>query len=406
MKILFLHGWHSVVGGVKPTFLKDNGHMIINPALDDDDFPRAVATAQAEFDQHQPDVVVGSSRGGAIALNINSGNKPLVLLCPAWKNWGSVTTLKPNAIVLHSRNDDIIPFGDSEDLVTNSSLAPTTLIEIGNDHRLADSEPLEMMLQCCERFYFETNSVVDHPAISGSYLFPQPRSLDNPYMVAVNGAELACYRHHINSNAPTLVHFHGNGEAVVDYVPEIADRFAELGLNSLFVEYRQYGSSTGTAQLRAMLSDGEAVLRNAGLNPSRVIAMGRSIGSLYAIELVERLPELGGLILESAIADVGTRLLEYADISKTGHSEHDVLAEVQYFFNHRKKLQNYHNPMLVMHTENDGLVDISHAERLYKWGISSSKRLLRFPYGNHNTIIGVNWTEYFHAVREFSKLID
>ncbi len=26
MKILFLHGWHSVPGGVKPTYLKDNGH--------------------------------------------------------------------------------------------------------------------------------------------------------------------------------------------------------------------------------------------------------------------------------------------------------------------------------------------------------------------------------------------
>jgi hypoxanthine phosphoribosyltransferase len=47
------------------------------------------STAQAEFDQHQPDVIVGSSRGGAVALNINSKDTPLVLLCPAWKNWGT-----------------------------------------------------------------------------------------------------------------------------------------------------------------------------------------------------------------------------------------------------------------------------------------------------------------------------
>jgi len=98
VKILFLHGWRSVPGGVKPTYLKDNGHEVINPSLDDDDFDVALATAQAEFDQHQPQVVVGSSRGGAVALNINSNKTPLVLLCPAWETWGIVKTLKPSAL--------------------------------------------------------------------------------------------------------------------------------------------------------------------------------------------------------------------------------------------------------------------------------------------------------------------
>ncbi|MBX3421794.1 MAG: hypothetical protein KF752_09600 [Pirellulaceae bacterium] len=65
MRILFLHGWHSVPGGVKPTFLKHHGQTVVNPALDDDAFDAVVCTAQVEYDQHQPDVIVGSSRGGA-----------------------------------------------------------------------------------------------------------------------------------------------------------------------------------------------------------------------------------------------------------------------------------------------------------------------------------------------------
>ena len=89
MKILFLHGWHSVPGGVKPSYLASHGHEVINPALDDDDFDQAVRTAQAEYDRHQPDVIVGSSRGGAVAMNLDSGSTPLVLLCPAWKRWGT-----------------------------------------------------------------------------------------------------------------------------------------------------------------------------------------------------------------------------------------------------------------------------------------------------------------------------
>jgi hypothetical protein len=147
LKILFLHGWHSVPGGVKPTFLKEHGHEVINPKLDDDDFGAAVRTAQAEFDRHKPQVVVGSSRGGAVAMNIRSGDAKLVLLCPTWKNWGTVTTVKPGTLILHSRADDVIPFSHSEELAKNSG---ATLIEVGSDHRLADPEPLAMMLKACE----------------------------------------------------------------------------------------------------------------------------------------------------------------------------------------------------------------------------------------------------------------
>ena len=53
MKILFLHGWQSVPGGVKPTYLANHGHEVINPAVPDEDFTVAVQIAQAEFDKHQ-----------------------------------------------------------------------------------------------------------------------------------------------------------------------------------------------------------------------------------------------------------------------------------------------------------------------------------------------------------------
>src|ERR1022692_4082268 len=150
MKILFLHGWQSVPGGVKPTFLAEHGHEIINPKLPDEDFTEAVKIAQEEFDKHQPQAVVGSSRGGAVAMNINSGNARLVLLCPAWRKLGTAKTVKPGTVILHSRGDDVIPFADSEELVRNSGLPSSALIEVGTDHRLANPEPLAAMLRECE----------------------------------------------------------------------------------------------------------------------------------------------------------------------------------------------------------------------------------------------------------------
>jgi hypothetical protein len=152
MKILFLHGWHSVPGGVKPTYLAEHGHEVFNPALSDDDFDEAVAVAQSEFDKHSPDVVVASSRGAAAAMEIKSGNTPLVLLCPAWKRWGTARKAKARTAILHSRNDEVVPFADSVELVRISGLPASALIETGSDHRLADPDSLAAMLKACAAF--------------------------------------------------------------------------------------------------------------------------------------------------------------------------------------------------------------------------------------------------------------
>jgi hypothetical protein len=62
--------------------------------------------------------------------------------------------VKSITIILHSRADDaddVVPFADSEELVRTSDLPASALIEIGTDHRLAEPNPMAMMLAACER---------------------------------------------------------------------------------------------------------------------------------------------------------------------------------------------------------------------------------------------------------------
>lgn len=152
MKILYLHGWQSVPGGVKPTYLAEHGHDVLQPALPEDDFDAAVRIAQAAFDEYHPDVIVGSSRGGAVAMALASGSTPLVLLCPAWKRWGHATTVKPDTLILHAETDEIIPYTDSLELLRNSGLTESSLITVGQEHRLADPTSLQTLLASVERF--------------------------------------------------------------------------------------------------------------------------------------------------------------------------------------------------------------------------------------------------------------
>jgi len=71
---------------------------------------------------------------------------PLVLLCPAWKRFGTATTVKPGTMILHSGADDVVPFADSHELLRNSGLPSVSLIVVGHEHRLADPESLKAMV--------------------------------------------------------------------------------------------------------------------------------------------------------------------------------------------------------------------------------------------------------------------
>lgn len=150
MRILFLNGWRALPGGIKPTLLARRGHEVVTPILSDDDFDAAVRLAQAEFDRFQPELVVGLSRGGAVAINIDTRKARLVLLCPGWKKWGEASTAKPGTVILHSRADTIVPFAFSEELLRNSALPPESLIEVGIDHYLNDAASLEIFVKACE----------------------------------------------------------------------------------------------------------------------------------------------------------------------------------------------------------------------------------------------------------------
>ena len=145
MKILYLHGWKSSSGGVKPSYLAAQGHEIVEPELPEDDFAAALDIAQTEFDRIAPNVVVGSSRGGALAMNLNAGTTPLVLLCPAWKRWGESRTVKLGTQILHSREDEVIPFEESVELLRNSGMDKSALTVTGENHRLFDPASLEAM---------------------------------------------------------------------------------------------------------------------------------------------------------------------------------------------------------------------------------------------------------------------
>ncbi len=245
-----------------------------------------------------------------------------------------------------------------------------------------------------------TTELLNHPLIAERYFFPRPERIAEPYWVEAAGARLACFSHRAHPGAKTLVHFHGNGETVADYLDGFVDGVYALGLNLFLAEFRGYGMSTGSPSLGRMLDDVEPLIRAVGCPVEEMVLFGRPVGSLFAIHGASLFPEVGGLILESAVADPLERLLLRIAPWELDCTAEELAAAVAERLDHRGKLAAYRGPLLVMHTRNDELVELSHGERLYRWA-GGKKHLHVFPRGNHNNILAVNAREYFSLVQNF-----
>lgn len=244
--------------------------------------------------------------------------------------------------------------------------------------------------------------IFDHSLISQRYFFPRAGALAQTRWVETNGVRLACYHEAPHSDAKTLIHFHGNGEIVPDYVSDFTSALVDLGVNIFFAEYRGYGSSTGTPALVSMFDDLPAILEATQCPPQDCIIFGRSIGSIYAIECAKQFPQIAALVLESGIADPTERLLMRVTPEELGVTKEAFEAEARLHLNHQEKLAAYRGRLLVLHTENDGLVERSHADRNFAWAGSApdDKTLRIFPRGNHNSIMAVNWSAYLEELRQ------
>ena len=189
MKILFAHGLEGSPNGSKPTWMKESlGWEIICPEMSNNgwtiaDQTEVIAEAIAEYED--VDIIMGSSYGGLAIANASGRfaerNLRLVLLAPAfglaenfrsivgaqglieWENTGSrayfhhgfghevefgwdfITsademswpTLHHRTIILHGRQDDIVPIESSRKVSESNELVQ--LIEVEDGHRLADS---------------------------------------------------------------------------------------------------------------------------------------------------------------------------------------------------------------------------------------------------------------------------
>ncbi len=172
--------------------------------------------------------------------------------------------------------------------------------------------------------------------------------------------------------------------------------YNQRGINLFVADYRGYGLSNGKPTISNMLGDAHAIFDGF---KSRLFLMGRSLGSMPAIELAFNYQEeICGLIIESGAANNFRRLWNYLEITDTKA----ILAEESLFLN-KVKIRQVHKPTLIIHGGYDWIISVKEGEELYQSSGAQDKRILVILEAAHNDVMIVKPDLYFDTIGEFVK---
>ena len=259
-------------------------------------------------------------------------------------------------------------------------------------------------------------SIIDHTLINQFLFYPRPLAKDDfpelPHgslhtFAAGGGDKISAYWYRPLPAAPTLLFFHGNGEVITDYLYDFHRGVEAIGANLAVVDYRGYGLSQGRPSLSAILEDGRAAWSyftgELGLKPKDVVVMGRSLGSIPALEIASGPGrDCRGVIIESGIAGFARWIERLAPMMNgMGFDLKGLKQALDQDLNHEAKVKKISRPLLILHTEGDLIVPSWNARDLYQWSDQSRATLKIFPLGDHNTIFFINAAEYFQTIGDF-----
>ncbi len=252
---------------------------------------------------------------------------------------------------------------------------------------------------------------IDDPEVSRFVFHPRPEGIGGPASAletttqTTDGAVICGYLHSNNSSDTLMLFFHGNGEIAADYAP-LAHLYTECGGWFWVVDYRGYGKSSGFPSFSQMLADAETLLDDvaavesaAGRRFSKIIVMGRSLGSASAIHLAATRPDrLHGLVLDSPFAN-GPAL-----IRRLGGPEVDLRLTPGVADN-QERMRSCNLPTLIIHGTEDWIIPMNDAEALYRACPGGQKHLVKIPGAGHNDLLLRGAEDYFSELRSLVESI-
>jgi len=198
---------------------------------------------------------------------------------------------------------------------------------------------------------------------------------------------------------PVLLYLHGARWNVSGSAARMR-RMRDLGFSVLAIDYRGFGkSSPGLPSEDSAYEDARAAWDwLARRHPGRArYVFGHSLGGAIAIDLAAKVEDEQGVIVEGTF----TSIPDVASSMKWGWLPVGPLITQR--FESVKKVARVNSPLLVVHGDNDRLIQSELGKKLYE-AATGRKRFLLVEGGSHYSTMSVGRERYREAVKEFFRI--
>ena len=232
---------------------------------------------------------------------------------------------------------------------------------------------------------------------------PARGEVEDVRLVAPDGVQLSGWLvrsgvDHGIEGAPLLIYFGGNAEEV-SWLVGVADRFA--GHSLLLLNYRGYGGSGGWPGESALFADAllayDYARQRRDVDSSRILAMGRSLGSGVAVYLAAQ-RQLAGVILVSPYDSVRS-------LAQSIYPWLPVGLLLKHPFDSLSRAGGLAAPLLCVVAGDDSVIPQAHSRRLFDaWG-GRDKRWIEVRGAGHDDVSGEPryWEEIALFLGRFSR---
>jgi len=191
-----------------------------------------------------------------------------------------------------------------------------------------------------------------------------------------------------------LLFFHGNAGNISHRLDSLKI-FFDLGLSSLIIDYRGYGSSQGDISEHGTYLDAESAWKyltvTKNIPSEKIVVFGRSLGAAIAANSAARYTP-GALILESAFTSV-------PDMAAKLYPIFPVRLLSRYQYNTKKSLLSAKCPVLIIHSPDDEIIPFENGLQLYH-SAREPKHMLEI-HGGHNEGFLLSGKTYIEGIRKF-----